>query len=147
MKIELTSHRSGNSRLILIFAGWSTTPKLYSHISFRDWDVAVAYDYSSFDFNSDMLLPYSTIRVFAWSLGIVAAELSLKEKPEIRIEAAYALNGSLAPAHDDLGIPEKIFHGTSANLNQNNLRKFRRRMAGNAHIFSSLFNDDYSAAI
>lgn len=126
MKCELI-HNNESERLILIFAGWSTDPSFYSHIDHRGYDVMVAYDYSDLSFPMDMLDKYHTVCLFAWSLGVMAAAVSL---PFNRISLAVAVNGTETPVDDNFGIPVSIFNGTLSTLNERNLKKFRRRMAG-----------------
>ena len=70
MKCEFL-HKEGSSRLILIFSGWSTDMEFYSHISHPGWDVAVVSGYTDFDFPTEILDSYTTISLFAWSMGCV----------------------------------------------------------------------------
>lgn len=129
MKLEFLK-REGNDRLILIFAGWSTGASFYSGIDRQGWDVAVASGYSDLAFDTDALKCYATVYVFAWSLGVWAAGRVL---PKSMVTHAVAVNGTPYPCHDTLGIPQAIFHGTMENLDERNLRKFRRRMAADSN--------------
>lgn len=126
MKCELI-HSCGSDRLILIFAGWSTSAGFYAEVAVEGYDVMVAYDYSDFCFPAKMLDAYSTICLFAWSLGVYAASRSL---PFDKIALAVAVNGTEHPADDSYGIPRDIFKGTAEGLDERNLMKFRRRMTG-----------------
>ena len=128
MKLEFLK-KEGNDRLILIFAGWSTGASFYSGIDRQGWDVAVASGYSDLAFDTEALKSYATVYVFAWSLGVWAAGLVL---PKSMVTHAVAVNGTPSPCHDTLGIPQAIFHGTMENLDERNLRKFRRRMAADS---------------
>ncbi len=130
MRCELTTD-SGASRLILIFAGWGTDASFYSHISVPGYDTMVAYDYSQLDFPHHILDRYHTVCLFAWSLGVYAAAATI---PFEKISMAIAVNGTEHPADDNLGIPEAIYDGTEQSLNERNLMKFRRRMAGEAFV-------------
>lgn len=140
MKAEFIRHTS-SSRLILIFAGWSTTPKFYSDICREGWDVLVVYDYSEPAFPYDLLSGYETIWLFAWSLGVYAADITLNDSD---VTAAIAINGTPEPVSDQFGIPDQIFKATAENLNRQNLIKFRKRMAGSAKVFKERFNGDFS---
>lgn len=126
MKIEWL-HKSGSPRLILIFAGWSTDSHFYSHISHEGWDVAVVSGYSDLSFQANILDNYSTVSVFAWSMGVYVASHVLTND---QVSLAIAINGTEFPAHDQLGIPVAIFEGTASTLTDRNLTKFRRRMTG-----------------
>lgn len=139
MKVELIRHNGRDKRLILIFAGWSTTPALYADVRIPGWDVAVVHDYSDLSLDTDFLENYHTVYLFAWSLGVAAAQSVL---PADRITAAYALNGSLNPVSDTGGIPADIYFGTLENLSQRNLTKFRMRMAGDTATFKAIFGGE-----
>ncbi len=134
MKLEFLK-REGNDRLILIFAGWSTDASFYRGIDCQGWDVAVAYGYSDLTFDTDALKCYATVYVFAWSLGVWAAGRVL---PKSMVTHAVAVNGTPHPCHDSLGIPQAIFHGTMENLDDRNLRKFRRRMAADSEQWKEI---------
>lgn len=125
MKLEFLKKEEDNTRLILVFAGWSAGPEIARGIDLPGWDVAVAYDFSSLSLDADFLNSYYTVYLFAWSLGVYAASLTL---PTDRITSAFAINGTLHPVDDRLGIPTAIFKGTAENLSARNLLKFRMRM-------------------
>lgn len=135
MKLDFLYKNQDNSRLILIFAGWSAGAEIGERVMIPGWDVAVVHDFTTLDLETDFLRHYYTIYVFAWSLGVVAAELLL---PAERITSAFALNGTPVPVDDQYGIPENIYDGTAESLNETNLRKFRMRMAGNREVYETL---------
>ncbi len=139
MKTEFIIN-NGSSKLILIFAGWSTDPSLYKEIRREGWDVLVAYDYSDLDFQSGLLENYDTIWLFAWSLGVFISDLVLDNS---QVTSAIAINGTLDPVSDTYGIPLNIYDNTTANLNRNNLIKFRKRMAGESAIFREKFSGEF----
>lgn len=141
MKFELLRHTPGCKKLILIFSGWSTDATIYGDICVDGWDLAVVHDYSDMQFDLSALKGYSTIWLFAWSLGIKAASAVL---PSELITGAYAINGTLRPVDDEEGIPVAIYEGTLNNLDKRNLTKFRRRMSPDAETFKSLFDRDFS---
>lgn len=122
--------KENTGKLILIFAGWSTTPEFYSHISHDGFDVAVAYGYDDLDFPVRILEGYSTVCLFAWSLGVFVASASV---PFDKIAMAVAVNGTESPVDDSFGIPGNIYDGTIESLNDRNLMKFRRRMSGKSY--------------
>ena len=131
MQAQLISHNPVNTRLILIFSGWSTTPEFYSDLRSEGWDIMLVYDYSDSRFDIPDLSGYSTIFVLAWSLGVAAAE-SVATSGRLGgsvISAAFAVNGTTFPADDMRGIPVAVYDGTERNLSLKNLRRFRRRMA------------------
>lgn len=123
MKIDFIK-RGAETRLILIFAGWSTDVGFYCECISDGWDTAVVHDYRDLSF-PDLPAQYTTIYVFAYSLGVRAAAL-------LPIEAAVniAVCGTPFPVSDEYGIPETIFKATTDNLSEKSLFKFHRRMAG-----------------
>lgn len=142
MKLNFIT-KSDTTKLILIFPGWSCSPGLYSDLEFIGWDIAVVDDFSEYTFDYEVLKGYPTIYVMAWSLGVYWAE---KSGIAPMVTSAFAINGSGCPANDDFGIPRIIFHDTAANLSTNNLKKFRRRMAGNRETFNKIFNSSEESA-
>ncbi|MDE6339988.1 MAG: DUF452 family protein, partial [Muribaculaceae bacterium] len=141
MTFELLQHTPGCNRLILIFTGWSASPDLHKDIQLKGWDIAVVHNYSDLDFDLGALDGYSTIWLFAWSLGIVAASHIL---PAEKITAAFAVNGTLNPVDDNEGIPVSIYKGTASNLDQRNLSKFLRRMSPDSETFKRSFSKQFS---
>lgn len=125
----------GCDRLILIFAGWSTSPGLYDSVSRPGWDVAVAWDYDDLSLPQEIWERYRSVVVYAWSLGVFAAERALAGH---HVTAAFALNGTGTPVDDLTGIPEAIYEGTRRGLDRRNLTRFRRRMAGDSSLFAML---------
>ena len=147
MRQVFTHKNPRNRRLLLVFTGWSSDERFFAGFAPEGWDVMVCSDYETLDFDSRLIDGYSTVYLFAWSLGVAAVAASL---PEGKIAAAVAVNGTLWPADDMRGIPESIFKATEANLDERNLRKFRRRMFSSAQDFqetSALLpeNDDIEA--
>lgn len=126
MKLEYLKKFDGNTRLILIAAGWNTTPRFYSPLRLPDvWDIAVIYgftDLSAFELPSR----YSTIYLYAWSFGVVAAEICLDPSA---LTEAFAISGTPEGIGEN-GIPLNIFQATRDTLSQATLKKFRRRMLG-----------------
>ncbi len=136
MKVEfVTSGKAG--RLLLIFAGWSMDHRPLSHLTRSDYDLAVAYDYSSMEFPCiDRLGQYEEICVVAWSFGVVPAAMFINSHTELPITAKIAVNGTHHPVDDHKGIPTEIFKGTLEHLSAGTLAKFQRRMCGSATAFS-----------
>lgn len=135
MRLTWINKGARSGRLILIFPGWGTQPSFYSDLSRSVWDLCVVEDYSDFDFPMQELSDYSTIYLYAWSLGVAMAPRVLKEGD---VTAAFAINGTEEPVSSEYGIPERIFKGTREGLSDLNLRKFRRRMVDSPRAFTDL---------
>ena len=79
------------------------------------------------------LSAYKEVTVVAWSLGVFVATLALAGL-RLPIVRAVAINGTLFPMHDTLGIPPKIFLGTLENLSEEGRKRFNRRMCGSREV-------------
>ncbi len=89
-------------------------------------DTLVVWDYT--DLSTSLPLPQDKpIHLIAWSMGVWAATQVLAEVP---LASATAVNGTPTPIDNTAGIPEAIFDGTLAGLNEAGLARFRRRMCG-----------------
>lgn len=139
MKTQFLRKDPDNTRLLLVFSGWSTAPAFYSSLVRDGWDLLVVYDYADLTLDTSFLDEYYTVYLLAWSLGVYCAERTL---PAERITAAFAVNGTPMPVDPRYGIPPAIFQGTAAALDRRNLMKFRRRMMPDAETFANYFPDD-----
>ena len=139
MIVDFLNRQEGNTRLIVIFAGWSTGPELYGDITREGWDVAVCHSYTSLDLPKEVAEEwrkhYLTVMVYAWSFGVFAAMHTLRD---LRVTAAYALNGTGVPVDEERGIAPAIFEGTLRGLNPRSLAKFRRRMVISSEEMQSI---------
>lgn len=144
MKTTIIHQNPKNDKLILLFSGWSTDCEFYRNIEVSGWDTAVVTDYTNFDFDYGFLSRYSTVYVYAWSLGVAMASKVLKQDD---ITFSYAVNGTPFPVNDEYGIPTDIFSGTAENLNEMTLKKFQKRMAGsrtNISVMNDLLSGKYN---
>lgn len=118
--------------LIVIFCGWGSDGSCFD---FNDKlaDFLILSDYRDSCFDEDIVKSHKKVSVFAWSLGVWAAD---KFFQGIRTDKAVAYNGTPFPIDEKFGIPPEIFDGTIANFSERSLYKFRRRMCGvNAAAF------------
>lgn len=130
--------RSGSPTLELFFAGWGMDSRPFAWAAdsphTADCDFAVCYDYTDIQLDkvnqaNAKLHGYSKVRVRAWSLGVYAASLVLPDMG-CAISTAVAINGTLWPVDDELGIPHAVYDATAANLTAESLERFNRRMCG-----------------
>ncbi len=131
MKIEFIK-RGAETRLILIFAGWSTDARYYSDCVAEGWDTAVVSDYR------DLTMPsipeqYTTVYIFAYSLGVAVASLC-----DLPAAVRIAICGSPVPVSGQYGIPENVYAGTLEGLDEKSLMKFHLRMAGDKASLESI---------
>ncbi len=137
MKYTFLRQSEGNKRLVIIATGWSTGPALYESLELEGWDILVCHAYHDFSFPTEILENYTTIYLFAWSLGVAASEKAFGDSP---ITAAFAINGTPDPVSDEKGIPTDIFIGTAVGLSERNLQKFQKRMCGSATEYLNVAN-------
>ncbi|MCM1163677.1 MAG: DUF452 family protein [Muribaculaceae bacterium] len=135
--------RKASDRLVLIFAGWATGPRLFSDVSIAGYDTAVAYDYTDLEAPwISQLGRYKEIAVVAWSYGVPSASQFMLSHKNLPITARIAVNSTLYPADEERGIPPTIFNATAQRLSEATLRKFMMRMCGGgaryAHVESKL---------
>ena len=127
--------KAGNSKLLLVFSGWATSPEVFRHLETEpDTDLWICYDYRGMEFDGEALSGYREIRLVAWSLGVwVATRLWAGHRS---FTTATALNGTPFPMHDTLGIPTAIFEGTLHHISEEGMRRFNRRMCGDKETFN-----------
>lgn len=133
--------------LLILFAGWGADYGYFKSISLPGHDIMVVWDYSdcSFDFNA--VNGYTEIVVVAWSFGAIAASHLLSDGNNLPITMAIAINSTLNPDDDHYGIPHSVFQGTLDNLDEHNLTKFYRRMAGSTELFKEFIAKNGSQTI
>lgn len=125
--------RAGCPTLELFFAGWGMDSRPFAWAAdsphTAHCDFAVCYDYTDMTLDADALRPYSGVRVRAWSLGVYAASLVLPGL-QCAVSRAIAINGTLTPVDDSLGIPMAVYDATLENLSAESVERFNRRMCG-----------------
>lgn len=130
----------GNARsLILFFAGWGMDCRPFAGIN-TNCDFMIVYDYSSFDFNTDIIGNYENIYVFAWSFGVYAATIALSTNQELPVVFKMAINGTQFPIDDTKGIPRDIFKATANNLSRQSLLKFYRRICADKKQYETFLS-------
>lgn len=132
VRVDYIYNNSENRRLLLVFNGWSVPvpPAVDTPQVVADYDIAVVSGYDSF------VLPqlpreYDEVVLLAWSLGVHAAEIALKQT-SLPLTLTVAVNGTPFPVDDSRGIPEAVFRATAEQLTEQSLARFRRRMGAPA---------------
>lgn len=144
-------HRANRSRLVIFFAGWGSSPAYFTHMSARDCDVWMFYDYRDARLPDDfeaVLAQYPRVEVVAWSFGVWMANRMCAHL-DGRLAGALAINGTLNPIDDREGIPVAIFNGTLEGLSPRGVEKFNRRMvldqAHTLHILQAALHRPFDA--
>lgn len=128
MKQQFTHRSDGNTALLLLFTGWGMDAAQLGHVRLAGHDTMVVWDYRTPDFDAADLAGYADIYLFAWSMGVYAADEALAALSHLPITLKVAVNGTLTPVDDECGIPESIYRGTRDGLCPRTLMKFYRRM-------------------
>lgn len=127
-------YRENNPRLIVVFAGWAMDSSPFESLRRSGYDILVVWDYRSLQLDWSCTAGYDEICVVAWSLGVYAAAAT-SAPIAARTTLRLAVNGTLHPVDSRLGIPPQIFRGTLEGLDERNLAKFYRRVAGSAQAY------------
>lgn len=122
--------RAVTRRLILFFAGWGMDAVPFSALSKPGYDILLVYDYNDDAFDMSVLEGYDEICVLAWSLGVWHAGRFISDNGQLPITRTIAVNGTLDPVSDTLGIPPRIYDMTSVLPGEAALDKFYRRICG-----------------
>lgn len=133
------------SRTILLFAGWGMDEKPFARINVQGYRLIVVWDYRDFTIPDALTTELETaeeIVVLAWSFGVPAATRFILSNKNLPVTATIAVNGTMHPVDDRLGIPEEIFRGTLDGLTEKSLSKFHLRMCGSSSAFR-----DFSATL
>lgn len=130
MKIDYIKHEA-NRRLLLIFAGWGMDSRPFSGLRAAGYDIAVAWDYTSEEFDAAQAQEYSEVVVIGWSMGVFEGSRIIG-KMHLPVTLMIAVNGTLTPVDDARGIPVNVFDATLASLSEASLARFNRRMCRTA---------------
>lgn len=122
--------REGNSRLILIFAGWAMDSRPFAGLRRNGYDIAVLWDYRDTGYDFSFTAGYDEVCVLAWSFGVKVADMLMHKVHGLT--RSVAINGSWMPVDDSRGIPADMFEATRRSLAPASLVRFYRRMAGGA---------------
>ncbi len=128
--------KNNNENLIIFFNGWAMDKNCIKHLSTKNFDIIVFYDYENFVIQKDILPEVNAYRsqfLVAWSMGVFVASKVYKNFEKIVKKIAF--NGTLKPVDDFYGIPLKIFNLTIENFSSSTLEKFMIKSGINNLIF------------
>lgn len=121
-------NRKNNENVIIFFNGWGMDDGVVKHLEFENYDVLMFYDYNSLEVDFDFveLKKYTKRYLVAWSMGVMVATLFAEGFEPL--EKAVAINGTLKPIDNKLGIPERIYDLTVKNFSPAGAEKFIKNM-------------------
>ena len=99
-------NRSGNSSLVVFFAGWSFDGEPFKFIDTTGFDVVCVYDYRDLNLDIDFG-DYEKYYLVTWSMGGYIAPLIREKLP--KFEKVIAFNGTPTPIDNEFGIPVRTF--------------------------------------
>lgn len=105
--------------------GWAADHILIKHIQPPGCDILCVYDYRK---TAPLTIkPYRDKYLFAWSFGVLMAEVLLRD---VEFTRAVALNGTPMPADDRFGIGRRRLDLTLRQLSAQGMEQFNRRAYG-----------------
>jgi len=145
--------RAGRSQVIVFFAGWAMDDRPFRHLTSRQYDVNLCYDYRDLPTTQDassqlddnamanwahvaakLWSDYRNITIVAWSFGCAVAAQVLAHT-ELPIRNTLAINGTVVPDDARLGIPARWLDATAAKLTTGGWEQFVRRMCSNDNAY------------
>lgn len=128
--------KNNSDKLIIFFNGWSLDENIVKHLTTAEFDVLIFNDYSDLEIAAEALEKinsYAEVNVIAWSFGVWACGNVINNFKNLK--KAVAINGTLVPIENNLGIPEKIFNLTLTHLSKENyVRFFKNMFAGEVDL-------------
>ncbi|MDK9707681.1 MAG: DUF452 family protein [Desulforhopalus sp.] len=123
-------HQGIGSELIIFCNGWGMDGTPFQPLASSAYDVYMLYDYRELA-PPEPLLPiiegYKRVYLISWSMGVWVGQKLFADMAGL-FSRIIAINGTLCPINDKLGIPGKIFHETLSGFNETTRMKFYRRM-------------------
>ncbi len=123
-------YKDNGQTAILFFNGWGMDEHPFAPLRSSGYDVLICYDYRKTNNTSEvvsMLKGYTSIILIAWSMGVAYAQKAFQSTSEM-FSKCIAINGTLCPIDDNLGIPRQTFFATLDTLSENTVSKFYKRM-------------------
>lgn len=128
--------KNNSDKLIIFFNGWSLDENIVKHLTTAEFDVLMFNDYSDLEIAAETLEKinsYAEVNVIAWSFGVWACGNVINNFKNVK--SAIAINGTLIPIDNNLGIPKKIFNLTLTHLSEENyVRFFKNMFAGEVDL-------------
>ncbi len=141
--------QGGAEELLLLFNGWGMDSCLGYHLLATSLenefpqDLLICYDYRTLDLEQvvmDEIGRYRRITIVAWSFGVWVAQQTRLPA----ITRAIAINGTLYPVHEEMGIRPGVFEATLSTWSEESRQRFNRRMCGSSEaltLFTSIAPD------
>ena len=124
--------REGNDRIVVFMLGWAAGPAVVEHIRPEGCDIVCFCDYGDLDWDGEecieVVKTYADKYLFAWSFGVVIAEIFFDD---VSFRRAVAFNGTPLPLDEKYGIGRRRFNATAQGIMQHGaMDEFERRAYG-----------------
>jgi len=136
---SLWLHSKNRNKLIIFCNGWGMDERPFTPLASVQYDVLMLYDYTDLSTDMDvgkLLAGYPEVSLIAWSMGVWAGNQIFSSRQK-KFHVALALNGTLAPIHDDFGILIKIASATLENFHEKQRLKFYYRMCNDRDLYKT----------
>ncbi|MBU1234731.1 MAG: DUF452 family protein [Proteobacteria bacterium] len=130
-------HRKGKERVVLFCNGWGMDEMPLSPLVSHEWDVLMFCNYVDLVPDIDLsalFSSYKEIALISWSMGVWAGQQLFRSWQE-QLSCSLAINGTLCPIHDRLGIPEDVVRATLTNFDEKGRLKFYHRMCRDRGLY------------
>lgn len=97
-------------------------------------DTLFVYDYEDDSADFGVIYKYEKYDVIAWSLGVMMADIWVS-KTEMKPRRMIAINGTPFGVNSEKGVDSALYQATLANLSEDNMTRFYRRMCGRGQEF------------
>ncbi len=128
-----------SSRLIIFCNGWGMDETPFQPLTTGLADVLMLHAYHDLVLHYDLARlfnRYSSVSLVAWSMGVWVGQQLFRHWAH-RFHTAIAINGTLCPIHDQLGIPAEMVSGTIAQWSEASRLKFYRRVCQEPSMLAS----------
>ena len=136
-------HRMGHPSLIIFCNGWGMDERPFRPLTSLAYDVLMLCDYRRISTIPDipkLLQRYQEVSLVSWSMGVWIGQSLFSSCSEL-FKMKVAINGTLCPIHDELGIPVDILVGTAQNFSEDSRQKLYKRMCRDRECCSVLQNN------
>lgn len=135
-------HQQHQDRLIIFCSGWGMDANPFLPLSAKQFDVLMLFDYGDPDLDFDVEIlarHYPCIFLVSWSMGVWVGQQIFRSWSHL-FQRTIAINGTLCPIHDQLGIPVQLYTATVEQFSVSTRLKFYRRMCRQQSLETFLEN-------
>ena len=132
-------HRGGCDRLLIFCSGWGMDPEPFRSLDSGQMDVLMLYDYREMAGIGAYVAELGKYRenyLLGWSMGVWCGQRLFGGHAHL-FTRKVAINGTLCPVDDTLGIPRQLFAGTMNRWSAESRLRFYRRMCPETEVLDT----------